>query len=84
MLYPLKEEGYNIAAISGAFGAYSWYSQPLADMIATAGDTGIIFCASAGNESNNNDGPYKYYPASFELPNIISVASTDHNDQLTW
>lgn len=36
---------------------------------------------AAGNESNNND--YSpTYPANLDLPNVISVAATDHNDRL--
>jgi subtilisin family serine protease len=36
---------------------------------------------AAGNERNNNDAR-PAYPATFDLPNVISVAATDHNDQL--
>ena len=36
---------------------------------------------AAGNESNNNDAR-PAYPATFDLPNVISVAATDHNDGL--
>jgi subtilisin family serine protease len=36
---------------------------------------------AAGNESNDNDAR-PAYPASYDLPNVISVAAIDHNDQL--
>lgn len=36
---------------------------------------------AAGNESNNNDSR-PAYPATFDLPNVISVAATDHNDNI--
>ncbi|MCA9779684.1 MAG: S8 family serine peptidase, partial [Candidatus Eremiobacteraeota bacterium] len=36
---------------------------------------------AAGNESNDND-RNPTYPASYNLPNVISVAATDHNDRL--
>ncbi len=36
---------------------------------------------AAGNERNNNDARPSY-PANFDLPNVISVAATDHNDNL--
>lgn len=36
---------------------------------------------AAGNESNDNDQNLTY-PASYNLPNVVSVAATDHNDQL--
>lgn len=34
---------------------------------------------AAGNESNNNDAR-PAYPATFDLPNVVSVAATDHKD----
>ena len=40
-----------------------------------------LFVAAAGNESNNNDNNPSY-PASYQLDNIISVAATDHNDNM--
>jgi subtilisin family serine protease len=42
---------------------------------------GIIMVASAGNISFDNDS-WPTYPASYDLPNIISVAATDDNDLL--
>ena len=41
-----------------------------------------LFIASAGNSSLDND-IYPHYPASYECNNIISVAATDHDDNLT-
>jgi subtilisin family serine protease len=40
----------------------------------------VLFVAAAGNESNNND-LAPAYPASYNLPNIISVAATDQDDR---
>lgn len=57
------------------------YSQAIKDAIAEANDAGIFFIAAAGNSRNNNDSR-AYYPANYELDNIITVAATDHNDQL--
>ena len=42
---------------------------------------GILFVASAGNESTNNDF-VPQYPASYELPNVISVAATSSSNLL--
>jgi len=42
---------------------------------------GILFVAAAGNEGRNND-KFPYYPASYELDNIISVASIAKDNQL--
>jgi subtilisin family serine protease len=58
------------------------YSQGLYDAINTAGQQGALFIAAAGNDSSDND-ITPAYPASYALPNIISVASTDHNDALS-
>lgn len=55
------------------------YSQALHDAIAAYPG---LFIAAAGNEHANNDiGPH--YPSNYDLPNVISVASTDMNDQLS-
>ncbi|MCF3620233.1 S8 family serine peptidase [Planktothrix agardhii] len=59
------------------------YSQALYDAINTAGQQGALFIASAGNESNNNDAN-PAYPASYNLSNIISVASTTRTDGLSY
>jgi hypothetical protein len=53
------------------------------DAIAAADARGILFVAAAGNESNNNDAS-PAYPASYELPNVISVAASDNKDQMAY
>ncbi|MBY0554448.1 S8 family serine peptidase [bacterium] len=40
----------------------------------------ILFIAAAGNNNSNTDNK-KYYPASYELDNIISVAATDNDGE---
>ncbi|MCL2563807.1 MAG: S8 family serine peptidase [Oscillospiraceae bacterium] len=42
-----------------------------------------LFVAAAGNETNNNN-TNPAFPASYNLPNIISVASTDEGDVLSY
>ena len=56
------------------------YSQALRDAIEAAGNAGCLFVASAGNESRDTDA-IPHYPSGYDLDNIISIASTDHNDQ---
>lgn len=51
-------------------------SQALEDAIRFARDRGVIFVAAAGNDSANNDAAPKY-PASYELNNILVVASSE-------
>ena len=52
------------------------FNQALYDAFKSSPAMHII---AAGNESNNNDAR-PAYPATFDLPNVISVAATDHND----
>ena len=57
------------------------FSQALFDSISRANDKGILFVAAAGNDGNDND-ETPSYPATYNLPNIVSVAATDSNDGL--
>ena len=57
------------------------YDQGLYDAIKTAGEKGGLFIAAAGNTSTTND-IVPAYPAAYKLPNILSVAATDHKDIL--
>jgi subtilisin family serine protease len=59
------------------------YSQGLYDAINTAGQQGALFIAAAGNNYRNNNDIAPSYPASYDLPNIISVASTTRTDALS-
>ena len=61
-------------------------SQALSDAIGASIDAGILFVAAAGNGGpdgvgDNND-TLPHYPSSYDLDGIISVAATDHRDQL--
>jgi thermitase len=75
-----KKDGVNVRVISASWGSTS-KSKALSDVIKRAGEEGILFVAAAGNASANAD-KSPHYPASYDLPNIISVAATDRNDQL--
>jgi len=71
--------------INASWGA-SPYSQFLYDTIAAANDAGVLFVTAAGNGGSDQVGDdndaLPFYPASYALPNIISVAATDRNDLL--
>ncbi|MGB9873869.1 MAG: S8 family serine peptidase, partial [Hydrogenobacter sp.] len=68
--------------INMSFGGYGGYDGDFEyDAINYAADRGVLVVASAGNEANDND-KNPVYPASYSLPNIISVAATDRNDNL--
>ncbi|MCL1816779.1 MAG: S8 family serine peptidase, partial [Clostridiales bacterium] len=74
----------SILNISGGWNNYLWPEanfQALYDVV--EGYSGLLI-ASAGNDSHNNDcfDGMSFFPASFDLKNIISVAATDQNDCL--
>ncbi|RMD94062.1 MAG: hypothetical protein D6814_14900, partial [Calditrichaeota bacterium] len=54
-------------------------SRALQEAIAASARANMLFIAAAGNGGSNNDTSPRF-PSSYELDNIISVASTDHND----
>ncbi len=53
------------------------FSQALFDVIKKTNETGAIFIAAAGNDNNNNDSRPSY-PATYDVPNMISVAAIDN------
>ncbi len=72
--------GINIVATNNSYGGLP-YSSATYNAIAANRDAGIVFVAAAGNSANDNDNVY-FYPASYNLDNIISVAATDINGNL--
>jgi subtilisin family serine protease len=62
------------------------FSRALRDAIQRANEQGILFVAAAGNGGsdsvgdNNDRNPY--YPASYNVPNVIAVAATNQQDRL--
>jgi hypothetical protein len=79
----MKNRGVNVVAVNASYGCYSCYNEVLRAAIADLGNAGILFIAAAGNEAVNTDS-IPHYPSSYDLPNVISVAATDHNDSLAW
>jgi subtilisin family serine protease len=57
------------------------FSFALSKAIRNAGNQGVLVVAAAGNEGENSDSEPEY-PASYDLPNVISVAATDAGDGL--
>jgi subtilisin family serine protease len=76
----MKSRGVNVAAINASYGGAS-YSSTESTAIQAAGNVGIVFCAAAGNNTNNND-TAAFYPANYRLPNMIVIAASDQNDAL--
>lgn len=58
------------------------YSQALADAIQASADADMLFIAAAGNNYGNDNDARPQYPSNYDIPNVISVAATNHNDLL--
>jgi len=76
----MKNRGVNVIAMSNSWGTSS-YSISLKNALTSADDAGVLCIAAAGNYGRNNDAS-PFYPASYDLPGVISVAATSHNDSL--
>ena len=79
----MKDKGVNIVAINASYsGPDGEQNDTMNDEIKALSSKGILFCAAAGNYSNNNDSDAAEYPATYNADNIIAVAATDKNDAL--
>ena len=90
-----KQQGVNVRVLNNSWGGGP-FSLALLDVVRKAGDTGILFVASAGNGGGDGIGddndtlasyPCSYGTASAENPtpatNVVCVAATENNDALT-
>ncbi|HEX8177406.1 MAG TPA: S8 family serine peptidase [Pyrinomonadaceae bacterium] len=75
-----KRAGVNVRVINASWGSTA-KSKALEDAIREAGDEGILFVAASGNSSADADRS-PHYPAGYNLPNVISVAALNRNDEL--
>lgn len=72
----------NLKVTNNSWGGGA-YSQSLLDTFNALGDAGVLSAVAAGNDSSDIDsGPT--YPASYNAESIISVASTDHTDSMSY
>jgi subtilisin family serine protease len=69
--------GANLSSNSWGGGGYS---QSLKDAIDAAGAAGMLFAAAAGNDYGQNNDVYPHYPSSYDCESLISVMSTNDND----
>lgn len=76
----LRQRGVNLRVLNNSYGGQA-FSQTLFDAIKELGDAGILFVAAAGNDTLNNDS-VPHYPATFDLPNVISVAASTQSGLL--
>lgn len=79
-------QGANIRVINGSFGDGS-FSTEFLNVLNDLNDAGILFVAAAGNVDNGTREPdndlVPHFPSSFNAPNVISVASTNANDDVS-
>jgi subtilisin family serine protease len=76
----MKQRGVNVRVLSNSWGG-GVYSRALRDAIRLANANDILFVAAAGNSGTNND-RIPHYPASYDVPNVVSVAALAPNDSL--
>lgn len=75
-----RDYGVNVVAINASFGGGG--SDALQqDAIAAAGEQDIALVCAAGNDGTDNDAT-PFYPAGYDLANIVSVAASDPDDAL--
>src|SRR5262245_23617503 len=68
-----------VDVLNNSWGSYD-VSQTLMDAIRDAEASNIVFVCAAGNNGSNND-VLPFYPASYAIGNVISVAATDNTDR---
>ncbi len=73
----MRQRGVNLRVLNNSYGGQA-FSQGLFDAIKELGDAGILFVAAAGNDTLNNDS-VPHFPASCDLPNVISVAASNQS-----
>jgi subtilisin-like proprotein convertase family protein len=86
----MRQAGINVVATNNSYRgiANDFYSDlPTGidaekDAIERYIASGGTFVASAGNDALDNDSNFTAYPASYNLPGLISVAATDNQDNL--
>jgi subtilisin family serine protease len=83
-----RMEGADI--INGSFGGPSWTNSEREAFRLAGVQSDILFVAAAANDSLDNDMPVclgpsgpcsPAYPASYNLPYILTVAASNHNDE---
>ena len=73
--------GANIRVLNNSWGGGA-FSTALQNAIANAHANDMLFVAAAGNAAVNTD-VFPFYPAGYDVPNVISVAATDNRDLLS-
>nr|MBA2502305.1 S8 family serine peptidase [Pyrinomonadaceae bacterium] len=77
----MRERGVNLRVLNNSYGG-SGKSQAALDAILELNGAGILFVAAAGNDGTDNFS-FPHFPSSYDVPNIIAVASTNSSDNLS-
>ncbi|MBL6704779.1 MAG: FG-GAP repeat protein, partial [Planctomycetaceae bacterium] len=77
----------NVRAMNASWGTLGDFNPALQTAITSAQTADILFVAAAGNGDVTGrgvdlDNDLGFFPASFDVDNIIAVAATDNNDNL--
>ncbi|HEY6660985.1 MAG TPA: S8 family serine peptidase [Pyrinomonadaceae bacterium] len=79
-------KGANVRVLNASFGGGE-FSQAFLNMMSVVNDAGILFVAAAGNVDDGtrepNNGLIPHFPSNFDVPNVISVASTNQTESLS-
>lgn len=79
----LRNAGHRIVAVNASWGDLEQDDPMLRKAIADLDALGILFVASAGRCFSDCDlDEYPHYPASYDLPNLISVAAINRSGAL--
>ncbi|HYG09677.1 MAG TPA: S8 family serine peptidase, partial [Pyrinomonadaceae bacterium] len=77
----LREAGVNLRVLNNSYGGPG-KSLAALDAINQLNNAGILFVVAAGNSSRDNFS-FPDFPASYDAPNVLAVASTNSGDLLS-
>ena len=78
----MRERGTNIRVANSSWGGAPEAPSEdpaLKEAFRAAGAAGVVNVCAAGNQGRDTDAE-PFYPASFRVPNVVSVAASDAND----
>jgi subtilisin family serine protease/subtilisin-like proprotein convertase family protein len=75
----MRLRGENIVVSNNSWGGGP-FGQAERAAIEAHNNAGILFAAAAGNDYGNNNDSNPHYPSNYNLPGIVSVASSNSSD----
>ncbi len=79
----MKNRGVDVRVTNNSYGdcpEACGYDQATKDALDALGEAGVLNVFAAGNNGRNIDAAAPFYPASYTLPSILSVASSTSTD----